>query len=295
MSSYSPTLYEFDRDTELTLIEQQLNRRIYSLEVSDRWSFGNAPNGGYMAALLAKAGRLALPDHPDPISATTQFIQPAKPARAEIEVRLLRVGGRLSQTTIELQQDGQICAQATVVFSNLGKLKGVSHFQGDRPSLPALESCQAVTGANASFRDRVDARFFPDCAPFWPGGGSDAMSNAGWIQMADGRPNDALSLLVFADAFPRAVAMRSGKVGWIPTVDMTVQILQAPAEGHVACLFNTRKIHGGILEEQGELWDSEGNLVALCRQSAVPRIPQEAALWADDAADLAASSASKTY
>nr|WP_279546107.1 thioesterase family protein [Pseudoteredinibacter isoporae] len=280
----------------MQLIEEGEGLFRYSLNVSDRWSFGNAPNGGYMAALLAKAGRLSLPNHPDPVSSTTQFIQAAEPTDAEIEVRVLREGGRLAQTTIELQQGGQVCAQASVVYSDMHKPRGVSHFQGERPSLAELDHCVPVTGANASFRDRVDARFFPDCADYWPGGGSDRMSNGGWIAMADNRPNDALNLIVFADAFPRAVAMRSGKVGWIPTVDMTVQVLQPAAPGHIACLFNTRKIHGGILEEQGELWDSEGNLVALCRQSAVPRIPQEAAAWADDPGDFKRpGSGSKTY
>ncbi|GAA6154352.1 thioesterase family protein [Pseudoteredinibacter isoporae] len=282
----TPQRFEFDCDSPMHLREQGDNRFRYAVDVSDRWSFGTAPNGGYMAALLAKAGRLSLPDHPDPISSTTQFVRAAQPGDAEIEVRVLREGGRLAQTTIELEQAGQICAQATVVYSDLQKPKGVSHFQGERPNLAALEACTPVTGANASFRDRVDARFFPECADYWPGGGGDQMSNGGWIAMADGRENDALNLIVFADAFPRAVAMRSGKVGWIPTVEMTVQILQEAAPGHIACLFNTRKIHGGILEEQGELWDSEGNLVALCRQSAVPRIPQDAAAWADDPGDF---------
>lgn len=292
----SPTLFEFDLDSDMQLIEQGEQHYRYSLEISDRWSFGSAPNGGYMAALLAKAGRLALPNHPDPISITTQFVQAAKPERAEIEVRVLRAGGRLSQATIELQQDGQVCTQATAVYSDLQKPKGVSHFQGERPLLAEIDDCVPVTGAHASFRDRVDARFFPDCADYWPAGGSELMSNGGWITMADGRPNDALSLIVFADAFPRAVAMRSGKVGWIPTVDMTVQILQPAAPGHIACLFNTRKIYGGILEEQGELWDSAGNLLAVCRQSAVPRIPQEAASWADEPGDFKRpESSSKTY
>lgn len=294
MANDSQALYEFDSDTDMQLLSQSEDTYRYALSVSDRWSFGNAPNGGYMAALLAKAGRLSLQNHPDPVSITTQFVQPAKPEMAEIEVNILRIGGRISQTTISLIQTGQVCTQATAVFSNLGKLKGVSHFQGERPSLPKLDDCTPVTGANATFRQRVDARFFPECADYWPHGGSETMSNAGWISMADGRPNDALSLLVFADSFPRAVAMRSGKVGWIPTVDMTVQVLQPPVNGPVACLFNTQKIYGGLLEEQGQLWDSAGNLVALCRQSAVPRIPQDAATWADDSGNTSAS-ASKTY
>lgn len=274
--------YEFDKAMSM----ESIGEGLWVITVSDRWSFGSAPNGGYMAALLAKACSLTLGRHPEPMSVTVQYVMPANAGPARIAVKILREGGRLSQVTAELIQNDQVCTQISGVFTNFDKLKGPSHFEGERPELPLLDDCSQVTGANATFRQRVDARWFPSCADYWPSGGSSTMANGGWIKMNDGRDPDPLALLVFADSFPRAVAMRSGRVGWIPTVDMTVQIMQRPAPGYIAACFSSRKLYRGVIEERCELWDSAGDLVAVSRQSAVPRIPAEAADWADDPGDL---------
>ncbi|MFZ2345984.1 MAG: hypothetical protein WAW08_15430 [Candidatus Microthrix parvicella] len=45
-----------------------------------------------------------------------------------------------------------------------------------------------------------------------------------------------------------------------------------PAPGWLACVFTTRFVTDGVIEEDGEIWDSEGHLVAQGRQLAlVPR------------------------
>jgi len=45
-----------------------------------------------------------------------------------------------------------------------------------------------------------------------------------------------------------------------------------PAPGWLACAFTTRFVTGGFLEEDGEVWDATGRLVAQSRQLAlVPR------------------------
>jgi acyl-CoA thioesterase len=53
---------------------------------------------------------------------------------------------------------------------------------------------------------------------------------------------------------------------------MTTQVRAAPADGWLRCQFTTRFVSGGLLEEDGEIWDESGRLVALSRQLAlVPR------------------------
>ncbi len=76
--------FEFDRAISMTAAEAKGALLVWNLNISDQWSFGNAPNGGYMAALLAKAISVSSPRHSHPMSVTTQYIAPAKPQTAQI-------------------------------------------------------------------------------------------------------------------------------------------------------------------------------------------------------------------
>ena len=60
--------------------------------------------------------------------------------------------------------------------------------------------------------------------------------------------------------------------GWAPTVELTVHIRGVPAPGPLRCSFRSRFVHDGLLDEDGEIWDSTGVLVAQSRQLAlIPR------------------------
>ena len=77
-----------------------------------------------------------------------------------------------------------------------------------------------------------------------------------------------MSVLLYADALPPPVFNRLGPAGWVPTVEITVHLRAIPAPGLVQCRFRTRYVTRGLLEADGELWDSTGELVALSRQLA---------------------------
>jgi hypothetical protein len=45
-----------------------------------------------------------------------------------------------------------------------------------------------------------------------------------------------------------------------------VHVRAVPAPGPVRCVFRSRVVQGGLLEEDGEVWDSADRLVAMSRQ-----------------------------
>jgi hypothetical protein len=59
-----------------------------------------------------------------------------------------------------------------------------------------------------------------------------------------------------------------GPVGWVPTIELTVQVRAHPAPGPLQVRLATRHATNGIVEEDGEYWDSAGNLVMISRQTA---------------------------
>ena len=94
----------------------------------------------------------------------------------------------------------------------------------------------------------------------------------GWFRLRNGEPMDAIALTCAIDAFPPTIFNLDLPVGWTPTLELTVHVRRRPAPGWLACAFTTRFVTDGLLEEDGEIWDSEGHLVAQGRQLAlVPR------------------------
>jgi Acyl-CoA thioesterase C-terminal domain len=95
----------------------------------------------------------------------------------------------------------------------------------------------------------------------------------GWFKLADDRPLDPIALLLVVDALP-PVTFDLGLPGWAPTLELTAHVRAHPAPGWARVRHATRNISGGQFEEDCEVWDARGRLVAQSRQLALlPRSP----------------------
>jgi hypothetical protein len=115
--------------------------------------------------------------------------------------------------------------------------------------------------------NRFDLRL-PADSPWGRPGEGDPFEITGWIRFRDGTEPSSLSAVAFADAFPPTL-LGSMAVGWIPTIELTVHVRGRPAPGWLLGTFRTRVLVDGLMEEDGELWDSDGRPVALSRQLAM--------------------------
>lgn len=243
----------------------------YTLRISDGWGIGPIPNGGYLAFVVTQALAKALP-HPDPLTITTHYLRPAAPGEASVEVETVRVGRTQSTGVVRLVQGGKEILRSLATMGELGAHGGPTREDLEAPPIPAIELCDRVGAAppNSTFAERVEMAFAPGSLAFMSGPHEGPMALGGWIRLADGREPDAASLVLFADAFPPPVLHAVPRV-WVPTIELTVHVRRRPAPGWLRGWFRTRALIDGYLEEDGELWDSSGRLVALSRQLA--RLP----------------------
>ena len=121
---------------------------------------------------------------------------------------------------------------------------------------------------NFTLFSQVDIRLDPICTGWVSGELTDNSEMMGWIKFKNDRPFDILSILLVADSFPPAVLSSQGMVAWVPTIEFSVNIRNIPTTQWLKCIFRTRFITCGLLEEDGEIWDEAGRLIAISRQIA---------------------------
>lgn len=259
-------------DQDLTVSGSAENGEL-SFPSADRWCWDGVPNGGFLLSMAAKAMGSQLA-HKDPVSVSATFVSRTELDPIDARVEVLGQSKNLSQASVQLVQHGQVRVQAMGVFGDLASRKGVDFCAVNMPDIASPEACSRVSYPQSTFPDHVDILLTPESERAGNNGDGQAAVVEGWIKFSDGRAPDLLALLTFADSFLRAVEMVVGNQGWIPTLDYQVQCFAKPAPGYIACRFTSKRMNLGLLEETGELWDSEGTLVAVCRQSASVRFSE---------------------
>ena len=259
--------HSFDQDIAV----QPDGPGVYRARITERWNIMTVPNGGYLLAVAANALRAQL-EHPDPFSVTGHFLKPVVPGPARIEVETLKTGKAVSFGCARLLQDDVECLRATGAFGALDQRSGPDHQTRTPPRMPPPDDCLSAKMPLALL-DQVSVALTPASAAWFRGQRDADCELLGWAGFQADRAPDALSLLLFADSFPPPIFRKTGPVGWVPTLEMTVQVRAHPVPGPLQCRFSTHSVTRGYAEEDGEIWDAQGNLVALSRQLAAVRLP----------------------
>ncbi|MDV6010931.1 thioesterase family protein [Haloechinothrix sp. LS1_15] len=262
----APEASVFDSDTGCV----PDGRARWRAALSDRWSVrAGVPNGGYLLATCVRALAGELP-FPDPIAVSGHFLRPGRVGEAELATQVLRAGRRMAVADCLLSQDEQRALRVVATFADLGNPAGRTRLRNSPPELPAPERCVSATSGielgGASIAEQVEIRFAE--LPAWRLGRSDDVADvAYWMRFADGRPTDVLALPLLVDAAP-PVVWEIGEATSV-TVELTVHVRARPAAGWLACRSRTRHRMSGYHEEDAEIWDSGGVLVAQSRQLAI--------------------------
>lgn len=240
--------------------------------VREGWDIAGNSNGGY---LLAIAGR-AMSDAADgrlPTSITAHYLRPGKVGDVTVETDILKVGRSFSTVTATML-GGPTGEQQKPTLGLIGSFGADDRVFSDAEridaspvDLPPPEECVSAGGGELSppFMERLDLRFHPEDSTFDSG----TPRFRGWFRWPDDEPIDVFGLLVAVDAMPPTIFNARMPVAWAPTLELTAHIRAQPAPGWLRCVFTTRFISSGFLEEDGEIWDSTGTLVAQSRQLAL--------------------------
>lgn len=256
---------EFDADTQVEAVGPQE----YAAKVSERWDALSGPNGGYLLAIGLQALCAEMP-LPDPLVASAYYLRGARRGPAAVRTETIRAGRRTASGQARLVQDEREAMRVLATFGDLGRSEGRRLMFNEPPSLPPPEACVEPMGEGSmpgvSIVERFDYRF-PRTPGWLRGEPAHEPVMEFWLRLKDGREADPVALALMVDAAP-PVVLDMGESG-STTLELTVHLRARPAPGWLACRVSTRHVLEGFHEEDFEIWDSTGTLVAQSRQIAL--------------------------
>ena len=257
-------MHQFDKD----ILFEPCEPFSFSGSITENWSINGVPNGGYLMAILAKAMLQQSEMKSTPII-TANFLNRCEPGGARVLIEKMSASRQFDRLQASLYQNGKEKIRSFGTFANENNACVVESYEVSGPQISMLEKCISVPEIpNYPFFSQVDIRLDPTCAGWMSGKLSDTSESKGWIKFKNDRPLDLLSILLIADSFPPAVMSSQGMVAWVPTLEFSANIRNIPTTAWLKCIFRTRFITCGLLEEDGEIWDQTDQLIAISRQIA---------------------------
>ncbi len=258
----------FDLDTAVVRDDEG-----WVCDLRQRWHTGEGLNGGYLLAVMVRA-MLADAGRPDPVTVTAHYLSRPAAGPAKVRTEVVKQGRTFATVTGVLVQGERELIRTIGAFGDLAAQSGPSRVSTQAPDIAPPDECVPFSellerGGRRlpEFQHQFELRLPPGSPWFGPKEG-DPYEITGWIRFRDGTEPSTTSAVAFIDAFPPAL-LGSVRAGGAPTVELTAHVRSRPASGWLLGTYRTRVLLDGLMEEDGELWDSEGRPVALSRQLAL--------------------------
>jgi len=243
-------------------------------------------NGGVMMATVLRAVLDNSP-LPHPVATSAHFLKVARLEPAEIHVTWLKKGRTAATARATLVQDDEPVLESTVTTGTVpaspgrpaGNGSAAAHeelsWTDHAPVLPPPEECvelgpwpgTVAPDGTMGYAAQIRMLFDPAVVGWRQGEPNGMPQMRGYFGLREERDPDALTLALAVDGLP-PVVFGLGATGWAPTVEMTMHMRMVPAPGLLRVATRSRHVSGGWFDEEAEVWDSAGNLVAQSRQIA---------------------------
>ena len=255
----------FDADTAL----EPAGEGTWRGTVPPTWSIGFGTNGGFPAALAARAAELAT--GAPPRSLTLHYLAPPAEAPIDVLTEVVRAGRSTSFVRLRMEQDGTPIVVAQAVCGAWYE-DAPSWTDSAPPELPPLEECVYVDPTRSGVPPLMGRWDMHVAKP------ADADARPvrveGYLRTAEPHPIDHPMLAAATDAFLPPAIFRAPERIRVPTLELTIHFRGQPPEGEHPWLrstFVSRVAAGGVVEADGELWSEDGRLLAQSRQLALVR------------------------
>ena len=265
---------QFERFQEAIKLEN-LEDNKFIVNPDTNYFVGNTPHGGYLMAVMHKALTSILP-HSTAISSSVQYLDRIDAKTFELEVETFKTSRGSSSGIVKLKQDDKICTTFTGTCSDFEFMKGYDGLQkplpnifneSDKKDYIKMNYDKISKGFTPAFIQQLECLIHPDHA-WWKRDYSDKNNEArcsAFLEMQGGIP-DQFCLSFYSDILPPVVSNKYGPLGWIPTITLTTHIRQLPSTPELYADFKASDINKGYFEQDCNIWDLNGNLVASSRQ-----------------------------
>ena len=266
-----------------------------------------AINGGALLATVMRAVLSESP-LPHPVATSAHFLRVAQLAPAEVQVTWLKHGRTAATARGALVQDGKVILDTTMTVGTVpgpeatgadeagpdepgpgvpgsaapgrppaasDSAAGLLTWTGPPPGFPAIEDCvdlgkwRGTTAADGTdgYAAQVEVLMDPSTVGWRRDEPSGLPEMRGYFRLRDGQEPDPYVLALAVDGLP-PVVFGLGATGWAPTVELTWHMRAVPCPGPLAVAARARHVSGGWFDEEAEVWDAAGCLVAQSRQLA---------------------------
>lgn len=260
--------HPFDTDTAFDTVAPGK----FASNLSSGWNNNTGhPNGGYVLAVCLRS-LLATVPMPHPRAVAASYVRSTESGPASIETDLVHTGRRVATAEGRLVQHGIERLRVIAQFGDLHNTGEPTLASDDPPDLPPPEHCvDLVAGAPiplVTFTDNVEYRY-PEMPGWRTGKPSGVTTSKFWTRFKEHRPADSLGLTCLVDA-GAAPVMEIGAAG-SATIALSVYLWREAGPEWLAYRAVTRHIIGGYHDEDVEIWDCDGRLLAEAHKFALIR------------------------
>ncbi|MGW6497239.1 thioesterase family protein [Nonomuraea angiospora] len=256
---------KFDEATQAIRIDEGT----YDVCLDSGYAIGGPLNGGYLMAVILRAAVDASPfEHP--VSTTAQFLKAPVAGPAQVRIEPLKAGRTAAFARATLVQDDVAHIEGLITTATLNEVEPI-YAEEPAYDMPGIEDCVKLPDpkpeSGMNLNARMELLFDPPTIGWLKGEPSGRPESRAYFRMAEPQDPDPYVLALAVDALP-PVVFSAGARGWAPTVDLTWHLRALPAPGWLTLLGSGRLISDGWFDEEVEVRDSTGRLVAQARQLA---------------------------